>query len=60
MSRSGNTRGPLMDLGEARPQVPVKARIQSPIVPRGSISGRALIVVVAIAAAGARTLPSWM
>ena len=37
-----------MDLGRERPQVPVRARIQSPIVPRGSISGRALIVVVAI------------
>src|SRR5690606_8574434 len=48
MSRSGDTRGPLMDLGEARPQVPVKARIQAPIVPRGSIAGRALVVVVAI------------
>lgn len=37
-----------MDLGEARPQVPVKARIQAPIVPRGSIAGRALVAVVAI------------
>jgi cell division transport system permease protein len=37
-----------MDLGESRPQIPVKARIQAPIVPRGSIAGRALVVVVAI------------
>jgi cell division transport system permease protein len=37
-----------MDLGQERPQVPVKARNQSPIVPRGSIAGRALVVVVAI------------
>jgi cell division transport system permease protein len=37
-----------MDLGEARPQVPVRARIQAPIVPRGSIAGRALVAVVAI------------
>src|SRR5262249_5362836 len=31
-----------------RPQVPAKARIMSPIVPRASISGRALVAVVAI------------
>jgi cell division transport system permease protein len=37
-----------MDLGHERPQVPVKARNLSPIVPRASISGRALIAVVAI------------
>jgi cell division transport system permease protein len=37
-----------MDLGESRPQIPVKARIQAPIVPRGAIAGRALVVVVAI------------
>jgi cell division transport system permease protein len=38
----------LMDLGQDRPQVPVRARNLSPIVPRGSIAGRALIAVVAI------------
>ena len=37
-----------MDLGHERPQVPVKARNLSPIVPRASIAGRALIAVVAI------------
>jgi len=41
-------RGTLLDLGHERPQVPVTARNQSPIVPRGSISGKALIAVVAI------------
>jgi cell division transport system permease protein len=39
---------PLVDLGHERPQVPARARIQSPIVPRASISGRALVAVVAI------------
>jgi cell division transport system permease protein len=39
---------PLVDLGNERPQVPARARIQSPIVPRASIAGRALVVVVAI------------
>jgi cell division transport system permease protein len=37
-----------MDLGQERPQVPVQARNRSPIVPRASIAGRALIAVVAI------------
>src|ERR1700742_5227501 len=38
-----------MDLGQQeRPQVPATARIRSPIVPRASIAGRALIAVVAI------------
>lgn len=46
--RSGEDRGTLLDLGRERPQVPVKARNLSPIVPRGSISGKALIAVVAI------------
>lgn len=41
-------RGVLVDLGQERPQVPVKARIMSPIVPRASIHGRALVAVVAI------------
>jgi cell division transport system permease protein len=40
--------GPLVDLGRERPQVPAKARNMSPIVPRGSISGSALVAVVAI------------
>ena len=48
MSRSGDERDALMDLGHERPQVPVKARNLSPIVPRASIAGRALIAVVAI------------
>ena len=39
---------PLVDLGNERPQVPARARIMSPIVPRASISGRALVAVVAI------------
>ena len=37
-----------MDLGNERPQVPARARNLSPIVPRASISGRALVAVVAI------------
>ena len=37
-----------MDLGHERPQVPARARNLSPIVPRASISGRALVAVVAI------------
>ncbi len=40
--------GPLMDLGTERPQVPATARNLSPIVPRASIAGRALVAVVAI------------
>ena len=40
--------GPLVDLGTERPQVPARARNMSPIVPRASISGRALVAVVAI------------
>ena len=40
--------GPLVDLGQERPQVPARARILSPIVPRASIAGRALVAVVAI------------
>ena len=48
MSRTGNERDALMDLGHERPQVPVRARNLSPIVPRASIAGRALIAVVAI------------
>jgi cell division transport system permease protein len=37
-----------MDLGKERPQVPARARNMSPIVPRASIAGRALVAVVAI------------
>ncbi len=37
-----------MDLGRERPQVPARARNMSPIVPRASIAGRALVAVVAI------------
>src|SRR3984885_6979044 len=48
MSRTGDEHGPLVDLGQERPQVPAKARNLSPIVPRASIAGRALVAVVAI------------
>ena len=47
MSRVDEHR-PLVDLGNERPILPAKARILSPIVPRASISGRALVAVVAI------------
>jgi cell division transport system permease protein len=40
--------GPLVDLGNERPQLPAQARNLSPIVPRASIAGRALVAVVAI------------
>src|SRR3981189_1204698 len=48
MSRIGDERSALMDLGHGRPQVSVEARNLSPIVPGASISGRALVAVVAI------------
>jgi cell division transport system permease protein len=48
MSRIDDEHGPLMDLGRERPQVPARARNLSPIVPRASIAGRALVAVVAI------------
>jgi cell division transport system permease protein len=48
MSRIDHQLGPLVDLGRERPQVPAQARNMSPIVPRGSISGSALVAVVAI------------
>ena len=38
----------MVDLGNERPLLPARARILSPIVPRASISGRALVAVVAI------------
>jgi cell division transport system permease protein len=47
MSRT-DEHGPLVDLGQERPQVPARARNMSPIVPRASIAGRALVAVVAI------------
>jgi cell division transport system permease protein len=47
MSRA-DEHGPLVDLGHERPQVPARARNMSPIVPRASIAGRALVAVVAI------------
>src|SRR6202044_3950386 len=48
MSRADDEHGPLVDLGHERPQVPARARNLSPIVPRASIAGRALVAVVAI------------
>src|SRR4051812_3506979 len=48
MARTRDRDGPLVDLGQERPQVPARARNRSPIVPRASIAGRALIAVVAI------------
>src|SRR6202165_1713895 len=47
-SRTGDQHGPLVDLGRERPQLPARARNLSPIVPRASIAGRALVAVVAI------------
>lgn len=48
MSRHDDEHGPLVDLGRERPQVPARARNLSPIVPRATIAGRALVAVVAI------------
>src|SRR5438445_13340724 len=48
MNRMGDERGLLVDLGQERPAVSARARNLSPIVPRGSIAGRALVAVVAI------------
>src|ERR1700760_2722075 len=48
MNRADDEHGPLVDLGHERPQVPARARNMSPIVPRASIAGRALVAVVAI------------
>ncbi|MBV8701070.1 MAG: ABC transporter permease, partial [Bradyrhizobium sp.] len=47
MSRT-EQHGTLVDLGFERPQIAARARNQSPIVPRNSISGRALVAVVTI------------
>src|SRR6201982_2373823 len=40
--------GLLVDLADERPRLPARARNLSPIVPRASIAGRALVAVVAI------------
>src|SRR5437667_4876941 len=48
MSRAGDEHGPLVDLGQEGPPLPARARNMSPIVPRASIHGRALVAVVAI------------
>ena len=47
MSRA-DEQSPLVDLAQERPQLPARARNLSPIVPRASIAGRALVAVVAI------------
>jgi cell division transport system permease protein len=47
MSRT-EQHGTLVDLGFDRPQLTARARNLSPIVPRNSIAGRALVAVVAI------------
>src|SRR5260370_14204608 len=48
MNRAGDEHGRLVDLGRRRPELPARARNLSPIVPRASIAGRALVAVVAI------------
>src|SRR5260370_9803140 len=48
MNRAGDEHGRLVDLGRERPQLAARARNLSPIVPRASIAGRALVAVVAI------------
>src|SRR5260221_1345428 len=48
MSRDGSEHSPRVDLGHERTQVRARARKLSPIVPRASIAGRALVAVVAI------------
>ncbi|WP_420134876.1 cell division protein FtsX [Rhodopseudomonas sp.] len=48
--RYTDPRDAMVDLGDERPQLPARARNQSPIVPRASIAGRALVAVVAIMA----------
>src|SRR4051812_10459620 len=48
MARPGEEHIPLVDLGHDSPRVAAHARNMSPIVPRASISGRALVAVVAI------------
>ena len=46
MNKTGREDTPLVDLGHERPQVAANARNMSPIVPRASISGRALVAVL--------------
>src|SRR5438270_6418848 len=48
MAKLGEEHIPLVDLGHDSPRVSSQARNLSPIVPRASISGRALVAVVAI------------
>src|ERR1700709_1361797 len=48
MARIGEEHIPLVDLGHDSPRVAAQARNLSPIVPRASISGRALVAGVAI------------
>src|SRR5260370_15243326 len=48
MNRPGEELGLVVDLGHERPRLSANARNRSPIVPRGSIAGRALVAVVAI------------
>jgi cell division transport system permease protein len=49
MNKVSGERHRMMDMGyDERPQLPARARNMSPIVPRASISGRALVAVVAI------------
>lgn len=48
MAKLGEEHIPLVDLGHDSPRVSAQARNLSPIVPRASISGRALVAVVAI------------
>src|SRR6201746_2892299 len=48
MARIGEEHIPLVDLGHDGPRVPAEARNLSPIVPRASRPGRALVAVVAI------------
>src|SRR3981189_3872789 len=48
MARLGEEHVPLVDLGQDRARGAAQARNMSPIVPGASISGRALVAVVAI------------
>lgn len=49
MNKAAPHRHSLVDLGtDERPSLPAKARNSSPIVPRDSVAGRALVAVVAI------------
>jgi cell division transport system permease protein len=48
MKRPAQSRHGMMDMASERPQLPARARNVSPVVPRDSITGRALVAVVAI------------